>query len=586
MTLNHYPGPNEESLAAYVQRSDPIDSWRVEGGSLCIRTENSTTNWVTHFFDCVVVVEAEELKKMTMLAVADTPVDGTMILLAVAVVAATAIYVAFKQLRRYLENKKPFAELPMAKGNHFIFGHGSALFTGDFRKAFKTLGEDSANEYGQVGFWFVGFRFLTLSSVKDARTVLNAEHERRPPWFMKHFVRHFVGEKNLLMINGKEWKFHRGAVTRTFNPGFLNGSRTGMKEVAEIMVATLKQKVGSTGEELEIESLMKMITLELFGKIGLSTDFGLCSTLKPSPLVRAFEYLLKGTTERLRAPYVPTNFFFSIPVEKNIEHEKQRQLIRSFLTDLIEEKKGSLKEDDNDLLSHLVRAHQGAPEGEADPDAMMDTLMTLLFAGYDTTSVTLTFALYLLAENPEVQERCFKEIEAAKNTENVEELTYTKGVIWEALRLYPAGVRTNRVLAKPIKVSGGFVAPEGTRVNIPIWSIHHDEKYFEQPEEFRPDRWAKWDDEKKHWVEREVGDEPSSDKGIAAGDRKSMLAFSAGGRNCVGQKFASQEAIIVLATLVKGLKFGPVENFELELTAKDLILKPANGLPLIVESRA
>lgn len=201
----------------------------------------------------------------------------------------------------------------------------------------------------------------------------------------------------------------------------------------------------------------------------------------------------------------------------------------------------------------------------------------------DTTSVTLTFALYLLATNPNVQQQCVEEIKMVKNCHNVEDLVYTKAVIWEALRLFPAGNRTNRVLAKPLELSGGFVAPAGTRIFIPIYCIHHDHRNFPQPEAFRPDRWVKEDESEDRWVEREETDETGD---IAAGNRKAFLAFSSGGRNCVGQKFATQEAVVVLATLLKGLKFSPVNDYVLETTDKDLILKPVNGVPLKVETRA
>ena len=198
--------------------------------------------------------------------------------------------------------------------------------------------------------------------------------------------------------------------------------------------------------------------------------------------------------------------------------------------------------------------------------------------------MTLTFALYLLALNPDVQELLAKEVQSVKNLENVEDLVYCKAVIWETLRLFPAAVRTNRVLAKPIQLSGGFVAPEGCRVNIPIWTIHHDDKYFPRATEFLPSRWAKWDHKENQWVERQVGDEISSEDCIAAGDHAAMLAFSAGGRNCVGQKFATQEAIIVLATLVNGLKVSPVSDYKLALK-QDVVLKPVNGMPLKIEAR-
>jgi cytochrome P450 len=516
--------------------------------------------------------------------------EKTHAVLAFVVVVASASYAL---LRRYLETKKPFRDLPMAPGSHFVFGHIHIMLGDDFKDTFQRL-FINANEYGQVSFWFFRYPVVGVSSVKDARTVLAAEHERHPPRLVKHFSRQFIGEKNLLFINGKEWKFHRGAVARTFNPKFLLASRPGMQDVAATMVTSLQERSRQSPnniQEFEIEKLMKMITLEVFGRIALSTDLGLCKTLQPSPLVKSFEYLLSGTMTRLRSPLSPKNFFFSLPYEQNRIHKRERTLIRSFVADLINDKRNSLGEDDKndkDLLSHLIRAHREVPEGklneeDVSDDAMTDVLMTLLFAGYDTTSVTLTFALYVLAQNQQVQQRCVEEINSVKSTTNFEELVYTKAVIWEVLRLFPAGTRTNRNLAKPLELSGGFVAPVGTRVFIPIYSIMRDEKNFSQPEEFRPDRWAKQDSAKKCWVEREEGDELGT---IEAGNRKAFLAFSAGGRNCVGQRFAIQEAVIVLATLLKGLKVSPVADFVLETTDKDLILKPANGMPLKVEARA
>ena len=197
--------------------------------------------------------------------------------------------------------------------------------------------------------------------------------------------------------------------------------------------------------------------------------------------------------------------------------------------------------------------------------------------------MTLAFALYLLAQNQDVQQRCVEEINAVKMAENVEELVYCKAVIWEALRLYPAAVRSTRTMSKDLPLQGGLVVPAGTRVVIPIWSIHHNESIFPHPEEFRPDRWAKQEDDKVCWAERDEADQSSD---IPVGDRKAMLAFSAGGRNCVGQKFAIQEAVIVLAELLRGLKFAPKDGYELKTTIKDLILKPIHGMPLKVQIRA
>ena len=181
-----------------------------------------------------------------------------------------------------------------------------------------------------------------------------------------------------------------GAVARTFNPKFLMASRAGMRVVAKTMVVSLQEKIRQAPDgvkELDVEPLMKMITLDIFGHVALSTDLGLCKTLTPSPLVKAFEYLLKTTMARMRSPFRPRNFLYCLPVKQNRVHHQERRLIRSFVADLINDKRDSIVDDDKDLLSHLVRAHRDAPGGKLKPedvsqDAMTDVLMTLLFAGY------------------------------------------------------------------------------------------------------------------------------------------------------------------------------------------------------------
>lgn len=173
-----------------------------------------------------------------------------------------------------------------------------------------------------------------------------------------------------------------------------------MQMVAKTMVESLLDKIGQSSEvkELDVEPLMKMITLDIFGHVALSTDLGLCKTLKPSPLVTAFEYLLQSTMARMRSPFRPKNFLYRLPIEQNRLHNQERRVIRSFVADLINAKRDSIVEDDKDLLSHLVRAHRDAPGGKLKPedisdDAMTDVLMTLLFAGYGTSMCSIPIFL-------------------------------------------------------------------------------------------------------------------------------------------------------------------------------------------------
>lgn len=139
--------------------------------------------------------------------------DDGPLMIALSVLGVTTLYLVAKAWRHYLETKKPFPNVPMAKGSHFFFGHAGDMLTADnFQEAFERIEVDDANEHGQTGFWVLNLRFLSVNSVQDARTILNSEHERHPPKLFKHFNRNFIGERNLLTINGREWKFHRGTL--------------------------------------------------------------------------------------------------------------------------------------------------------------------------------------------------------------------------------------------------------------------------------------------------------------------------------------------------------------------------------------
>lgn len=366
-----------------------------------------------------------------------------------------------------------------------------------------------------------------------------------------------------------------------------------MEQVTKSMVASIQNNIASNNKasiDLDILPLMKNITLDIFGKTALNVDLKNCNDdLSPSPFAVSFEYLIEQFMVRIRNPFKPHHFFYWLPTEMNRRQRRERHFIRSFLAGLIEEKRKAMKNGKatgKDLLSHLLQAHSDIQDMEiatVTDDNLTDIVMSLFVAGFDTTSTTLACSLYLLAQHHEMQDQCVNEIQTSTgDLVNPEDLLYCKAVIWEALRMYPPAIGTLRTLSKPVTLSGGLEVPAGTDVTIPIYGIHHDETLFPQPNEFRPDRWVSQDSEGK-WVER--GDDDGDAASIAPGNRHAFLAFSGGGRNCVGMKFASQESVLALANLLNGLQFDAVPGFELKTSVKSLLHKPDNGVLLKVRVR-
>ncbi|CAB9526858.1 Leukotriene-B(4) omega-hydroxylase 2 [Seminavis robusta] len=525
--------------------------------------------------------------------------DSTLV--AQVVVAVSLLWVCSKWIRHYLETKRPFPDVPMPDKSHWLLGHLNLFIDANFRASMGSL-KAPTNQYGQVGTWAFIRPTLFVFDIKDAKTVLNKESYRFRPKLLNRHVARVTGERALLALNGKDWRLHRLAITKTFNPDFLTDCRQDMQDVTQQMVESIQRKVAkesadSSGLELDLEPLMKSITLGIFCKTALNVD-GIVSAndMNPSPVATAFEYCIGQLMKRLKSPFWPQHQFYWIPTEQNRRQLREHQMLRSLISDLISEKRKTIEENqdgatDKDLLTHLLKAHKDVKSmgiieaGQVTDDGLTDSVMSLFLAGYDTTSINLGAALYLLAQHPQAQEYCVREIQSTKDgLINPDALVYCKAVIWEALRMYPPAVVTARTMSKPMELSGGLVVPEGADVVIPIYSFNHDEDVFACPNEFRPDRWVAFEaDKEERWVERSASDDTGD---IPAANRSNMMSFSAGGRNCVGMKFATQEAVLVLANLLNGLEFKTVPGFEFKTSTKAFLHKPDNGVLLNVSARA
>ena len=505
----------------------------------------------------------------------------------------SVLYLAWTRYRMFLEQKKPFGDaLPMPPNSHWLMGHVQLLsldpkMDGDFRANFKHLMRDHCNEYGQTGFWIASKPTVCVTDYQDVRTVLNNTNDRK---YSKTVLRHidqFLGPRNIGRLNGKEWKLHRTSILRGFAPAAVSEAQAGILKVTSTFLASLKTLDEKKPIKRDIAVLMKMITMDVFGETSLSRDLGCCSKLLPSPLAIAFDYMSEELSRRLfSSPLSLDKQIYWFPTEQNIRHKRERKLVRDFLEDLIQERV-SMPHDNRprDLLTKLMQGVKDPNNNETDilpESALSDVLMSLIFAGYDTTSITLTYALYSIATTPEVERRCLEEIERADSTDP-DSLQYCKAVILETLRLYPPGPAISRSnLDKPLTLKGGTVLPEGTFFYVPIWMIQRMEEHFERPNEFRPERWARQD---KNGVWKERSEEDTGEI-IAPANRNAFFAFSAGSRSCPAMKFAVAESVLVLSQLVKHLSFELLQpDYELCPVRVGIVQQPRDDMVMTIKFR-
>lgn len=515
----------------------------------------------------------------------------------VVTVSLTAIILwALKKKKRMQQAAEtpPVEGIPLAPNPHWLFGHmGEMSKNGDFRQGQRTVLVENANENGVCSFWFLNTPAVSVLLGNHVKAVLNASSFRRPISFLQIHNDVFLGRYALTALMGKEWKYHRTAVHRSFTPAALKGSQEAINVIGNTLAKSLENAVASSPDgtyQAKILPIMKMATIDVFGLSALGIELDCCANLQPSPIAQAFDFLTDEYTRRLSRPWDPSARLYWLPTDINRRHAQERKRIRSFIAQLVSEKRNKLSEKKNDLLTSLLKA-TAEKGGEMSDIVLADTLMVLLFGGYDTTSITLSYALYLLATHADVQSKCVSEIQSVlgKNQASLNDpadLPYTRAVILETLRLYPAAPVTTRNLEKPLKLRGANVElPTGMMVYIPIWSIQRDARNYPQPQEFRPDRWVK-QTEDSTWVERFAEDEDELGDGeVPAANRDAFCAFSGGARNCVGRVLAMQEAVTLLAFLLRDLKFECLPEYELKPTLSSFIQKPNDDLPMIIKKR-
>jgi cytochrome P450 len=203
-----------------------------------------------------------------------------------------------------------------------------------------------------------------------------------------------------------------------------------------------------------------------------------------------------------------------------------------------------------DILGMLMAARD-RDSGQTMPDRqLVNEIMTLIVAGHETTASTLNWIWYLLSRHPEVEKKLWKELDEVhagelRDLDDFRKFTYTQHIINEAMRLYPPGWLMTRRALKDDHL-GRYFVPAGTEIYISAYNIQRHPGLWEAADCFHPDRFAD--------VSRER--QPVT-----------MLPFSVGPRNCVGESFARLEMQIHLITIAKHLRLSYHENKPPELDA-------------------
>jgi cytochrome P450 len=269
-----------------------------------------------------------------------------------------------------------------------------------------------------------------------------------------------------------------------------------------------------------------------------------------------------------RASIPLAEWLLKLPLPSSRRFHRARAHLDAVIYGLIAERRREPR-DRGDLLSMLLLAQDREGDGGTMTDRQVrDEALTLFLTALDTTSLALTWTWYLLSQHPAVETELHAELDRvlgdrSPSMDDIERLAYTRMVFLEAMRLYPPIYAIARQAVDAFRV-GGYTVPAGTLVLMSPYLMHRDPRYFAEPARFDPGRW-------------------DSDA-MARPPKFAYFPFGGGPRGCIGQPYAMQEGILVLAAVARRWRLRLVPGYSVAF--RPLInLRPRDGMPMTLECR-
>jgi cytochrome P450 len=365
----------------------------------------------------------------------------------------------------------------------------------------------------------------------------------------------------LLTADGDAWRLQRRALAPLFSPREVAGFAGAMQKVAAVSVERLSRR--REGAVADVGDLMSRLTLEVLEQTLFSQGLGADPTAFQHAVTRYFDSFGRlDPLDLLGAPdFLP-----------RIGRLRGRSALKFFdqaVDAIIASRKALLERGDEaprDLLTLLLAAHDpetGRPLPEPDIRA---NIVTFIGAGHETTANALTWTLYLLSQSPEWRERAEAEADAAFDPGRpaaLDACPALRAVIEESLRLYPPAAILSRQAVADDEILGVPV-PAGTVIVVSPYVLHRRRGLWEDPDAFDPSRFL---GERRERI-----------------DRFAYIPFGAGPRVCIGMAFALQEALIVLANLLRAFRFDLVEG-AIVAPRQRVTLRPKESMKMHVRGR-
>ncbi|RYP46982.1 hypothetical protein DL768_006905 [Monosporascus sp. mg162] len=368
--------------------------------------------------------------------------------------------------------------------------------------------------------------------------------------------KHFTGGRDLVHLEGQEWK----AARSMFNPGFsaknLLSLIPSFIEEALVFKERLK-KAAANGDVVRLEAYTTDLTFDIIGRAVLGTRLN--AQVRPHPITETM-------TKQLQLLYFALNLKKELNPLRLVKHWIYNSRIRNALLPFIQDTVRNYEKIEGPktilslaLKSYVDEVQDYSARGSIPPEfieSVVRNIKIFLFAGHDTTASTLAFSYYYLGQHPDKAAKVRAEhdevlgVDAAAAAERISadptllnRLPYTSGVIKETLRLSPPVSGTIRqgpvdfFLTNP-RTGVRYPAGKGFMLHAAGSALHRDAAHWRDPHAFMPERWLVRDEADPYYP-----------------GRNAWRPFEMGPRNCIGQELAQLEMRLVLALTVRDFDF-------------------------------
>ena len=367
-----------------------------------------------------------------------------------------------------------------------------------------------------------------------------------------------LGQNSLMLMDGDRHRRERKLLMPPFHGERL---QTYAKQICQITEQVASQ--WQVGQPFVARTAMQKISLEVIVQIV----FGLSEGERYEQLKPLLTDWLNMTDSPLRSSILFLQF-----LQRDWgtwspwgQMKQRRRQIHNLLQAEIDERRaqGKGNEGHTDILSLMMAARDENGQAMTDEE-LRDELLTILFAGHETTATTLAWALYQIHQQPHVHEKLLKELDGLggnKSPMEISQLPYLTAVCQETLRMYPVlPAIFGRITKAPIKIAGHQFDAE-IPLLASIYLVHYREDLYPEPKQFKPER----------FLERQYS--PSE-----------YFPFGGGNRRCLGYALAQLEIKLVLATVLSNYQLALAEDKPVKSQRRGFTLAPTGGVRLVMKT--